>query len=83
MSGWDRQINGDGDTVADMTADRLGDVRDSLESVVKYLDVIAECLVAMAFKASPDGGLAARALLEVRGLSLEDDPSGAQEDPVA
>lgn len=46
MSSWDRQINSDGDTLADAalsTAEFIANER--LGAVVKYLDLIAECLV--------------------------------------
>jgi len=67
MSSWDRQVNSDGDTVADAalsTGEFIANER--LGAVVAYLDLIADCLVALAWQALPDHGRRDQTLREIR-----------------
>lgn len=64
--GWDRQINSDGGTVADAARQELELIDYRLIRALEYLDLIADCLVAMAFRAAPDAGRRQTRLEELR-----------------
>lgn len=45
MSGFDRQINADGETAADRVQRDAGKIADDLSATVDYLDLIADVLI--------------------------------------
>lgn len=60
---WGHVVDNEGSTTADLLTDRVGALRDEAAGIGAYLDVIADCLVALAEVASPDAGKR-RALLQ-------------------
>lgn len=65
-TGFDRQIDANGRTVADSIRDEVENADYRLITVVQYLDLIADCLATLAWKASPDAGARQSRLEEIR-----------------
>ncbi len=64
--GWDRQIDAHGRTVADAAREELELIDHRLIRTLAYLDLIAECLVSIAWEGAPDAGRRQSRLEEIR-----------------